>query len=806
MTNSKISELYDSGYISGEAFLYCVENNLYTVQDIIDSGVLEEPSMPYGEEFSSWAKAVDVSIRATEKDDNISEERDETKETGSCQYADIEAIYYSALATVDVRTIHALEKMQSRYENFSAYITAFTQNDAVFWNTFKRLPAVGKKSIERAQDFVVYLKSKVSEPIAQDDIKSVQELSEDKKREIDSLEAFFYSKLRSLSTRSYNAMNELYEACGKSLATFYLEISSSSFDIKKIHNVGKKSAKELECRLLDLKGFIEHYLGNGLTEEQSKRIGQYKLQLLGIKGELTDVQRLHEGLGYFPYFAAIQSYFTSLTEREQLIIKYQLDFFESKDLCGLKEASKLLGLTSERTRQLRAGAFELIQDYIKSLSNLFSVYPLPDLYFSFDVKSINALENTNFNGDFVRWVVSIFAPDRYVLLGNIEDAFYNPYGKELPLVIIPHKYNDVFKFKAFIKYLSDINDEKRVDDIDINITNCVLGYFKDRIYYEYLDDIIRECKSIVNILFNFEITNEVVHIKKNSQRNNPELAELILRDIGHSMTLDEIYTIFQKRYPNRTKSVNGLAGALRLNPNIACVGRSSTYTLTEWNHGEHRGGTIREFAAEYLLSQSPSIATLENIGNYVRQFRPTSSDKSIHANLLLEGAFAIFYKENVRYIGFANQEYPEEYRRFSHTTDAKRDFKSSCTLLEQFVAQNGRMPFSCNVDEDEKRLSRFWNVQLAKLEKGLLGEEERCIVEQMQTKFKKFKIEKKEFDWLQNYNNITEHFENGGKYSELSFILQKWLNRQMANLRYNKAPVCKIDLLTKLANIINNAQ
>lgn len=92
MTNSKISELYDSGYISGEAFLYCVENNLYTVQDIIDSGVLEEPSMPYGEEFSSWAKAVDVSIRATEKDDNISEERDEIKETGSCQYADIEAI------------------------------------------------------------------------------------------------------------------------------------------------------------------------------------------------------------------------------------------------------------------------------------------------------------------------------------------------------------------------------------------------------------------------------------------------------------------------------------------------------------------------------------------------------------------------------------------------------------------------------------------------------------------------------------------------------------------------------------------
>lgn len=806
MTNSKISELYDSGYISGEAFLYCVENNFYTVQDIIDSGVLEEPSMPYGEEFSSWAKAVDVSIRATEKDDNISEERDGAKETASCPNADVEAIYYSALATVDVRTIHALEKMQSRYEDFRSYLFTFIQNDAAFWNTFKKLPAVGKKSIERAQEFAVYIKSNVSKSIAQDDVKTEQELSEDKKREIDSLEAFFYSKLRALSTRSYNAMNELYKTSGKSFSSFYLEISSPIFDIKKIHNVGKKSAEELKCWLRDLKDFIEQYLENGLTEEQLKRIGQDKLQLRGIKGELSNIQSLYEALGYFPYFAAIQSYFTSLTEREQLIIKYQLDFFESKDLCRLKEASKLLGLTSERIRQLRVEVFKLIHKYVKYLLKLISAYPLPDLYFSFDVKNINALENTDFNGDFVRWVVSIFAPDRYVLLGNIEDAFYNPYGKELPLVIIPHKYNDIFKFKAFIKYLSDINDEKRVDDIDINITNCVLGYFKDRIYYEYLDDIIRECKSIVNILFNFEISNEVIHIKKNSQRNNPELVELILRDIGHSMTIDEIYTLFQKRYPNRTKSANALAGALRLNPNIACVGRSSTYTLTEWNQGEHRGGTIREFATEYLLSQSPSIATLEDIGDYVRQFRPTSSDKSIHANLLLEGAFAIFYKKNVRYIGFANQEYPEEYRRFSQTTDAKRDFKSSCTLLEQFVAQNGRMPFSCNVAEDEKRLSRFWNVQLAKLEKGLLGEEERCIVEQMQTKFKKFKIEKKEFDWLQNYNNITEHFENGGKYGELSFILQKWLNRQMANLRYNKAPVSKMDLLIKLANIINDAQ
>ena len=90
--------------------------------------------------------------------------------------------------------------------------------------------------------------------------------------------------------------------------------------------------------------------------------------------------------------------------------------------------------------------------------------------------------------------------------------------------------------------------------------------------------------------------------------------------------------------------------------------------------------------------------------------------------------------------------------------------------------------------------------------KGTLGEDEKCIVAQMQDRFEKFRIDKREFDWLQNYNTIKEHFELGGRYSELSSTLQKWINIQMTNLKYNKAPFNKTDLLIELANIINDAQ
>ena len=53
MINKSISELYDSGYISGDAFLYYAERNLDTIQDIMDAGVLEEELAPYGKETHS---------------------------------------------------------------------------------------------------------------------------------------------------------------------------------------------------------------------------------------------------------------------------------------------------------------------------------------------------------------------------------------------------------------------------------------------------------------------------------------------------------------------------------------------------------------------------------------------------------------------------------------------------------------------------------------------------------------------------------------------------------------------------------
>lgn len=109
MINKQISELYDSGYISGDAFLYYAERNLDTIQDIIDAGVLEEVPAPYGKEIRSCLETFGIN---SFKEESIKEnENSHTSEEITCSSdEDTESIYNKAILDLDIRTVHALQK------------------------------------------------------------------------------------------------------------------------------------------------------------------------------------------------------------------------------------------------------------------------------------------------------------------------------------------------------------------------------------------------------------------------------------------------------------------------------------------------------------------------------------------------------------------------------------------------------------------------------------------------------------------------------------------------------------------------
>ena len=66
-------------------------------------------------------------------------------------------------------------------------------------------------------------------------------------------------------------------------------------------------------------------------------------------------------------------------------------------------------------------------------------------------------------------------------------------------------------------------------------------------------------------------------------------------------------------------------------------GRSSTYGLKEWENkkGNIKGGTIRELVIQFLQKKPGEIIHIDEIANYVIQFRDTSPSK-ILANLKLD--------------------------------------------------------------------------------------------------------------------------------------------------------------------------
>lgn len=912
MNSDKIADLYSAGDISGFAYLACVDREIYTVEDAVTKGIFHEPC-------PSWAKEIESFVDKPSSELVEQEEQlDESSRT--ILWDKVKVLYNELLKDVDVRTASALKMIRMDYPGFKEFIAELLLEDGDFWVKFKSIRSIGRKSIQKAHEFIkvfwngvqalgisyqslfppkieledteavtdieraIIIRDVVQNEMAELSVRScnalrvllhdcddsytsfystiispdfdvwqlrnvgrksapeitdyalrvqarvidiINQRKAEKAREIseqgskipepcltsctvsmeevdyDSYKFFFEAKMHELSARSYHAVSNLYTQCGESVSKFIEVVSRSDFRITSLPAIGRKTANEISFWISSIRGFLlsgSSQIGDFEKEARTMRYSQR-----GMKGDVSVIESISSSLGYFALFAAIDQYLKQLPEREQTIIKNQLKIYTNQVLLNRKESAKLLGITPERMRQIRIAQFKKLSQYVHWLAKFKKDFS-HHVYNREDIQSVNPSENTSFNDNFILWVISVVWHDEYKLFGDVDVAFANPYGYELNLALIPSSLTKIFDFKAFIQYFEELKDNKRTDDLSVPIRDIVLQFFKDRIYYESIEEIEIECRNLISKVVGFEIINDCVIIEKNAIRNNTEWVEIIIRETGHPLTIEEIFEELEKRQPGKSKSAIALSGAVRNNPNIVPIGRSSTYGLKEWTKGEHRGGTIREFATEYLLSLSMPIAPLEDIGKYVRQFRPSSSDKSIHANLLLEanGVFSLFYdSEDNRCIGLTNYDYGDSYRRYDPEHDSKRDFKTSCTLLERFVAEKGRLPFHDKGNEEEMRLCRFWSNQMTKHQKGQLKGEEAEIISSMIERLSKYKVNKNDLQWLNKYNTIKGLLAEGIRVTNLPTEMKQWLINQRRAFDSGRMPE---DRVPKFQELIDLAQ
>lgn len=527
---------------------------------------------------------------------------------------------------------------------------------------------------------------------------------------IDSLLPLLKIRIEGLSIRAKNAISLFLQDKGNSVTNFYMSVTAPSFRAKDIKNVGRNTVPEVQDFIESAILFIDGFADDISVDTAVQAFTAPKLSSIFIPEKHHDhIKELQEELGHFPLFATISAYLDSLNDETKIIIDGCIRVHIGQSIIDRKEVADKLGLTAERVRQKRKSIIEELTTYFSNIRKSGFVSDNPYTYIMTHTEDyVNSTEGTDFTPNFVRWVLGS-AFDGVTIVGDIFKPLTSFYNDDLFINIVPTELCQYFDFNAYVAALDEKLAEKRTDEERVNLKSFMLPFFKVKYFEDQEKDIETACRSILYLTYELEVDMGQIIFKPNKRKNNPDIIEDILRAAGHSMTLDELYDEFTFQYPERSVAYESFRGNIANNPNIIPVSKTSTYALAEWQSGDYRGGTIREFVREYLDSLPSHIATVEATGDYVRQFRPTSSNESIVSNLSQDKTqkYAFYTRDDQRYIGYRDCSYDVSFVLFDPERVAKRPTEESMRLLLSFINEHKHFPLSQPNGPEETRLYRF---------------------------------------------------------------------------------------------------
>ena len=480
------------------------------------------------------------------------------------------------------------------------------------------------------------------------------------------------------------------------------------FQVSDIRNIGVKSEKELISFLESIKEQIEFV--SGIKDD--KRI-LIELFISFIKRNFDASNRVIEtinndytNLDRLPVFKLIKLLVDNdliFNSREKIVFYYEYSTREI-DKIPFNEIFKSIGFSKERARQIKKG-------FIRRFDYIFNFVCLPEFrvivnyeidlskgFFFIDEEFFNFIRKTeevNFSDIFISRIISLIYKNKFELI-----------GRNKQIVSKKDNYECWSKFyfidKDLASYVSIdliINDvQKRIaskieDDYKLHFQSYLLNFVTSN-NLEILNR-VSEITEII-LLNEFEIvidSDENIVFKRNTKKQISNYVYKIFEEVKKPLTIYEIYSFIEQKYPGLTKSTDSLRGSLQRDPNLIYFGRSSTYGLKIWeNELNIKGGTIRDIAEEYLQNQQVPIH-IDEITEYVNKYRNTNS-MSILSNLKLDKSKRfVFYKGSC--IGLASKGYPSfESTEVESNTKSAKTWDESIHLLNEFTNNNDRLPFS----------------------------------------------------------------------------------------------------------------
>lgn len=644
--------------------------------------------------------------------------------------------YAASLGELRVRSMNVLDAWRTEFQSDKEFLEHFLSASTAEIHKRKncgRLTVVEIQTLRNTLRDEIQYTSADLEPPSAEDLPGFEEIH--LPANVDELLPLFKSTYANLSTRSANRVDWLLKECGNSLSKFYERISDPKC-IDTIPTIGRKSRPELIDFFIRAKDFLRQF-----PDEESVS-AKIKHHLVASPSALClpDVamesfQEMEDSLGHFPLFAAIQIYFDNQSDEKKAIIEGCLDIYEGQEIPERTEVAARLGLTQERVRQKRNKFIERLSTYFKIYSSLGFITENPYRWQMTHVEEeINATEGTNFNLNFVTWVLGCVF-DNLVLIGDPVKCIGGYFDMDPFLCVVPSRLLPLFDFEDFIRDIDERMREKRINEEKCSLRSIIASHLKVQYCEDELPEIDTTCRTILYLHYPVEVDQGNILFPANAYKTNQIIMEEILREAGHPMTLAEIMDEYMYQYPERDANENSIRGAIGGNKNIVPLSCSSTYALAEWNHESYRGGTIRQFVKE-CIDQSPErIVRTAEVTEYVLRFRPCTNEYNILTNLSLDAdnTYRFFYKDGQMYIGYSILEYPDDY--FPHTGSARAASANSIRFPElvAFIEENGRFPVSGR--EEEHLLYGFWMMMRRLYNIGELDDHSRKYVDKILEKY-----------------------------------------------------------------------
>jgi hypothetical protein len=568
-----------------------------------------------------------------------------------CQLASINEL--KVLEGLSVRAYNVC--MNGRLKNIAEIVSYYTK-----YGNFLRIRNCGRKTDNELVTLCLKYRSMLIEIPSYDDLEEedlaeeievvaaplgmVEQLSQ---AQVDMLNFYIIYYFLRLSKKTSKILRDIL--CNDlSLKNVWYSLLQADFDPYKEEQIGSRSAQEIISMIAAIKAQAYRIERRGeilLQDEEFQRLSRRVVSFPEV-----DSENRHSAIGI-----RIFSLLNELIEnggmflpREKVVFDGSLACYTNAEKKTFDELGRSLGLCSERVRQIREYVYsrllEVLSHFRTLAPNVVVQYGLDAVNpcFAIDeafVSTINRNEGTSFNSHFIGKVISVILSDRFILLGDEMETYYNKRLKESyhwkKQYLVQRQYADAYDFTTLIDSLNFQVKISRLNSIPFNLMAYLPQLHKDG-----GSDMLNENAEVAEYLLHNELDlvfdqHKSIVINMNIHKNESDYIYEILEELKRPANVYELYNKMKERCPNETISIDNLRYRCQRDPRMIFFGRSSTYGLKIWEAELNlKGGTIRSIVEEFL-QQYDEPKHMDDITQYVQKYRNTDK-KAISANLHLE--------------------------------------------------------------------------------------------------------------------------------------------------------------------------